>query len=101
MYYILKLYKVRVNGYLEKILQKYADDNNAENFLSFELESIAKNAIWLAKKKYIFLTCYDQKPTCWTKNLFVSLFDVVRVFKKAPQGAPPGQGGFVFPKYNF
>ena len=49
----LKLYEVRVNGYLEKILQKYADDNNAENFLSFELESIAKNAIWLAKKKYM------------------------------------------------
>jgi DNA polymerase elongation subunit (family B) len=51
--FILKLYKVRVNGYLEKILQKYADDANAENFLSFELESIAKNAIWLAKKKYM------------------------------------------------
>ena len=32
---------------------RYADDNNAENFLSFELESIAKNAIWLAKKKYM------------------------------------------------
>ena len=31
--FILKLYKVRVNGYLEKILQRYADDNNAENFL--------------------------------------------------------------------
>jgi len=43
--FILKLYKVRLNDYLEKILQKYADDNNAENFLSFELESIAKNAI--------------------------------------------------------
>ena len=51
--FILKLYKVRLNGYIEKILQKYADDNNAENFLSFELESIAKNAIWLAKKKYM------------------------------------------------
>lgn len=51
--FILKLYKVRLNDYIEKILQKYADDNNAENFLSFELESIAKNAIWLAKKKYM------------------------------------------------
>lgn len=51
--FILKLYEVRLNDYIEKILQKYADDNNAENFLSFELESIAKNAIWLAKKKYM------------------------------------------------
>jgi len=51
--FILKLYNVRLAKYIEKILQKYADDNNAENFLSFELESIAKNAIWLAKKKYM------------------------------------------------
>jgi DNA polymerase elongation subunit (family B) len=51
--FILKLYEVRLKGFIESILQKYADDNNAENFLSFELESIAKNAIWLAKKKYM------------------------------------------------
>ena len=51
--FILKLYKIRLKGFIENILQKYADDNNAENFLSFELESIAKNAIWLAKKKYM------------------------------------------------
>ena len=51
--FVLKLYKARLADYIAKILQKYADDNNAENFLSFELESIAKNAIWLAKKKYM------------------------------------------------
>jgi hypothetical protein len=51
--FILLLYKLRLADYIEKILQKYADDNNAENFLNFELESIAKNAIWLAKKKYM------------------------------------------------
>lgn len=51
--FILNLYKHRLGEYIERILQKYADDNNAENFLSFELESIAKNAIWLAKKKYM------------------------------------------------
>ena len=51
--FILRLYEYRLGEFIEKILQKYADDNNAENFLSFELESIAKNAIWLSKKKYI------------------------------------------------
>lgn len=51
--FILKLYEVRLKDYIEKIMQKYADANNAENFLSFELESVAKNAIWLAKKKYM------------------------------------------------
>ena len=51
--FILKLYEVRLQAYIDKIMQKYAADNNAENYLSFELESIAKNAIWLAKKKYM------------------------------------------------
>jgi len=51
--FILKLYDARLRGFIEKIMQNYADDNNAENFLSFELESIAKNAIWLAKKNYM------------------------------------------------
>jgi len=51
--FILKLYELRLSDYIAKILQKYADDNNAENFLSFEMESIAKNAIWLAKKNYM------------------------------------------------
>jgi DNA polymerase elongation subunit (family B) len=51
--FILKLYEARLREYIEKLMQKYADENNAENFLSFELESIAKNAIWLAKKKYM------------------------------------------------
>lgn len=51
--FILKLYEVRLNGYIERIMQRYAEANNSENFLSFELESIAKNAIWLAKKKYL------------------------------------------------
>jgi len=51
--FILKFYKLRLEEFISKILQRYADDNNAENFLSFEMESIAKNAIWLAKKKYM------------------------------------------------
>lgn len=51
--FILKLYDIRLRDYVEKVMQKYADNINSGNFLSFELESIAKNAIWLAKKKYM------------------------------------------------
>lgn len=51
--FILTLYEVRLKDYIEKVLDKYAVKDNADNFLSFELESIARNAIWLAKKKYI------------------------------------------------
>lgn len=51
--FILKLYEVRLSGFIEKVLQKYADANNSNNYLSFELESVADTAIWLAKKKYL------------------------------------------------
>jgi len=51
--FIMNLYNTRLKVYLEKVLQKYADKYGTENFLSFEMESIARNAIWLAKKKYI------------------------------------------------
>lgn len=48
--FILDIYKYRLNDYIKRVLQKYADGYKTENFLDFELESIAKNAIWLAKK---------------------------------------------------
>jgi hypothetical protein len=51
--FIMSLYNTRLKVYLEKVLQKYAERYDTENFLSFEMESIARNAIWLAKKKYI------------------------------------------------
>lgn len=51
--FILNLYQIRLKEYIERVLEKYAEKDNADNFLSFELESIARNAIWLAKKKYI------------------------------------------------
>lgn len=51
--FAMKLYEVRLKGYIEHILQNYADHFNAENFLVFELETISKSAIWLSKKKYI------------------------------------------------
>lgn len=51
--FVMKLYQVRLKGYIERILQNYADHFNAENFLVFELETISKSAIWLSKKKYI------------------------------------------------
>ena len=35
------------------VLSKYAESYNSDNFLDFELETIAHNAIWVAKKKYV------------------------------------------------
>lgn len=51
--FVLNLYKHRLADFNIKILEKYAKDLNSDNFLNFELETVAKNAIWLAKKKYM------------------------------------------------
>tara|TARA_Y100000389_G_scaffold86549_1_gene83238 strand:+ start:4965 stop:6122 length:1158 start_codon:yes stop_codon:yes gene_type:complete len=51
--FIMSLYNIRLKSYIEKVLEKYANKYGTDNFLSFEMESIARNAIWLAKKKYI------------------------------------------------
>lgn len=51
--FILQLYEHRLKDYLVRVLNKYSAAYQTENYLNFELESIARNAIWLAKKKYI------------------------------------------------
>lgn len=51
--FVQSLYKNRLKGFLEHILQKYADKHNADNFLVFELETIMRSGIWLSKKKYV------------------------------------------------
>ena len=51
--FVLKLNKFRLADYVKKVLSDYAKNNNTDNFLDFELETIAENAIWVAKKKYV------------------------------------------------
>ncbi len=53
MDFILKINKHRLADYIKMVLQKYAESYNSDNFLDFELETIAHNAIWVAKKKYV------------------------------------------------
>lgn len=51
--FILAINTFRLAPYLDKCFEKYADRYNSENFLNFELETIATNGIWVAKKKYV------------------------------------------------
>jgi DNA polymerase elongation subunit (family B) len=53
MDFILKINEHRLAEYIQMVLQKYAESYNSDNFLDFELETIAENAIWVAKKKYV------------------------------------------------
>jgi hypothetical protein len=51
--FVLKLNNFRLAEFLKKVLNDYAKTFHTENYLDFELETIAENAIWVAKKKYV------------------------------------------------
>jgi len=51
--FILDLNEHRLSGYFKKCFDSYARKYNTDNFLDFELETIAKSGIWVAKKKYV------------------------------------------------
>mgnify|MGYP001605968951 CR=1 FL=1 len=42
-------------------MEKYAIEMNTDNFLQFELETIAYSGIWLAKKKYLQNIAWEDK----------------------------------------
>lgn len=59
--FILEIYAFRIKDYIVKCMEKYADARNTDNFLAFELETIAYNGIWMSKKKYIQNIAWDDK----------------------------------------
>ena len=62
--FILALYDKRLKVYIEKCMEKYAVATKTDNFLEFQLESIAYGGIWMSKKKYIQDIAWDDKlPT--------------------------------------
>jgi DNA polymerase elongation subunit (family B) len=59
--FILEIYAFRLKDYIVKCMEKYAAARNTDNFLAFELETIAYNGIWMSKKKYIQNIAWDDK----------------------------------------
>ena len=59
--FILAFYAFRLKDYITKCMHKYAEATNTDNFLFFELESLAYNGIWMSKKKYIQNLAWDDK----------------------------------------
>jgi DNA polymerase elongation subunit (family B) len=51
--FVLAINNNRLAVYIKKVLDDYASSRHTENYLDFELETIAENAIWVAKKKYV------------------------------------------------
>jgi hypothetical protein len=51
--FVLAINSNRLASYIKKVLDDYAKQRHTDNYLDFELETIAENAIWVAKKKYI------------------------------------------------
>ena len=59
--FIMKLYNFRIKDYITKCMAKYAEATNTDNFLYFDLETIAYSGIWLAKKKYLQNIAWEDK----------------------------------------
>jgi len=59
--FIIELYDFRLKDYIIKAMEKYAEKRNTDNFLVFELETVAYNGIWMSKKKYIQNIAWDDK----------------------------------------
>ena len=59
--FIMQLYNFRIKEYIKKCMLKYAEATNTDNFLFFDLETIAYSGIWLAKKKYLQNIAWEDK----------------------------------------
>jgi len=59
--FIMELYNFRLKDYITKCMTKYAEATNTDNFLYFDLETIAYSGIWLAKKKYLQNIAWEDK----------------------------------------
>lgn len=67
--FILDLYDKRLGQYIVKTMEKYAVETNTDNYLAFELETVAYGGIWMSKKKYIQDIAWDDKlPTTERHN---------------------------------
>lgn len=56
--FILAIYDVFLEDYLNKCYEIYAKNCGTKNFQSFELEKISDSGVWLAKKKYVYNTIW-------------------------------------------
>jgi DNA polymerase elongation subunit (family B) len=56
--FILALYDLFLNKYLDKCYDIYSHNCGTENYQSFELEKISDAGVWLAKKKYVYNTVW-------------------------------------------
>lgn len=59
--FIMELYNFRIKDYITGAMKKYAEVTNTDNFLYFDLETIAYSGIWLAKKKYLQDIAWEDK----------------------------------------
>ena len=53
--FTLEVYNLRIKEYIRLAMERYAKAHNTDNFLVFELESVAYSGIFMKKKKYIIM----------------------------------------------
>ena len=59
--FTMEVYNLRIKEYIRLAMERYAAVHNTDNFLVFELESIAYSGIFMTKKKYIQNIAWEDK----------------------------------------
>ena len=56
---IFQIVDNRLKSFLDNVFEKYAIEHNTENYQDFEMESLSRNAIWIAKKNYVLNLAWE------------------------------------------
>lgn len=85
--FLLGLYNARLEGYINKCFEKYADKFNTDNIQKLELEKISHSAILLAKKKYVLDLAWKDPGISYEEQTKISSKGVEIVQSSTPKFA--------------
>lgn len=71
--FLIELYERRLNDYLNKFFDKYANLFNTTNMLNLELEKIARAGTFLSKKKYALDIAWTDDKIFFKPGEYISL----------------------------
>lgn len=83
--FIRNIYEFRLTKLLNNAFDLYAESWNTKNMQKFELESISKNGIWLAKKKYIINLAWEDPGIIYEDNSMIKFVGVEIVQSSTPK----------------
>ncbi len=76
--FVASIIKLRIQPYLNKRFQQYAESFNTVNMQEFKLEHISNNGVFIAKKNYILDVAHEDGYLLSKSELLAKGFDLVK-----------------------